>query len=34
MLWSKIKRYRNEGTLMGCSIEGVGVESDVVIDGE
>ena len=26
--------YRTERTLLGCSIEGNGVESDVIIDGE
>jgi Ca2+-binding EF-hand superfamily protein len=33
-LWRKIFNFRKEGTLMGCSIDGQGVESDVVVNGE
>ncbi|CAG9315691.1 unnamed protein product [Blepharisma stoltei] len=33
-LWQRLKSYRDQGTLMGCSIDGQGVESDVIIDGE
>jgi hypothetical protein len=33
-LWRKISNFRSEGTLMGCSIDGQGVESDVVVNGE
>ena len=33
-LWTKISKFREEGTLMGCSIDGQGIESDVVVDGE
>lgn len=33
-LWKKIIDFRKEGTLMGCSIDGQGVESDVVVNGE
>lgn len=33
-LWQKIVNFRKEGTLMGCSIDGQGVESDVVVNGE
>lgn len=33
-LWQRLVRYREDKTLMGCSIEGDGVEGDVVIDGE
>ena len=33
-LWVKLQKYREDRTLMGCSIEGDGVEGDVVVDGE
>lgn len=33
-LWIKLKKYREDGTLMGCSIDAEGVESDVIVDGE
>ena len=33
-LWARLMGYRRERTLMGCSIDGDGVEGDVVIDGE
>jgi Ca2+-binding EF-hand superfamily protein len=33
-LWEKMKQFRSDGTLMGCSVDSVNVESEVIIDGE
>ncbi|CAG9329641.1 unnamed protein product [Blepharisma stoltei] len=33
-LWQKLRKFKEEGTLMGCSIDSEGVETDVIFDGE
>ena len=33
-LWSKLMAFKKDGTMMGCSIDGKGIESDVMLNGE
>jgi len=33
-LWERLKKLKAEGTLMGCSIDGEGIESQVIKEGE